>query len=245
MSNDIKIIKNKDIQVSYIDKDIEIDEKDQKLIDDYWKSVPDYFTRGKIFVVDKIEEDENNMSISILNSDYAHYIFVRKNPGKARNCYNLWAGILLETLDNKYVVGRMSKITSSEGEYHISGGSCDKNDIYNGKMNYENTMYRELKEEMGLSKENLKNVEMKFMKEAYFTEQDIGIIYKAVVNMTSKELDNYYAQYLQKLKYDNGEIEFDNLAYINKDENSIEDFCLSRPVPEYTRQLLLEDISEK
>lgn len=241
----IKVIKDKNVEVTYMNKDIKISEDDQKLIDAYWKTMPSFFTRGKIFVVDKFEEDENNLLINVLNSDYAHYIFVRKNPGKVRDCYNLWAGILLETLDNKYVVGRMSKITSSEGEYHISGGSCDKNDIVNGKMNYENTMYRELKEEMGLEKSDLKNVEMKFMKKASFKEQDIGIIYKAIVNMSSKELDNYYNKYLEKLRNENGEIEFDNLLYIDKNEKAINEFGLSSQTTDYTIQLLLKDISEK
>ncbi len=245
MQESIKIIKDKIVEVNYIDKTIEIRKDEQAKIDEYWKTVSKQFTRGQIFVVDNIEEKGNNLFINILNSDYAHYIFVRRNPGKARECYNLWAGILLETLDNKYVIGKMSSITSSAGEYHISGGSCDKNDVIAGKMDYENTMYRELEEEMGITKNILKNVEMKYMKKAFFTEQDIGIIYKALVNMTSNELDKYYKEYLNKLKNENGEIEFDELAYIANNKDAIEEFCLSSRIPEYTKELLLKDVSEK
>ena len=245
MNNMIEQISNRKITVNYIDKNIKIDKAEQELIDNYWKTVPSFFTRGKIFVVDNIRRNSNSILIDVSNSDYAHYIFVRRNPGKARDCYNLWAGILLETLDKKYVIGKMSNITSSAGEYHISGGSCDKGDISDNSLNYEKTMYRELKEEIGLEKEDLREVCPKYIKNAFFTEQDIGIIFKAIVNKTSKELEEFYNNYLNILKKQNGEIEFDNLEYIDKNIKAINDFCLSSKTPEYTRRLLLEDASEK
>lgn len=243
MESLIKNIQNKNIKVNYINKDIVIKDSDRKEINEYWKTLPKYFTRGKIFVVNSIKEEKNNIEIGVYNSDYAHYIYVRRNPGKALECYNLWAGVLIETLDGKYVIGRMSKTTSSEGEYHISGGSCDKNDIKNLKIDYEGTMYRELYEEMGLKKDDLKNAEMKYMKKAFWAEQDIGIIYKAVVDKTSKQLEKHYKRYLKKLELENKEIEFDKLSYIDKTEKDIENFCLINKTPVFTKELLIKDIS--
>ena len=245
MDQKIKSIQDKEIKIHYLDKNIELNDMEQHAINEYWNKVSNLYTRGKIFVVDSINEENNSININLLNSDYAHYIFVRRNPGKAKNCYNLWAGVLLETIDKKYVIGKMSKTTSSAGEYHISGGSCDSDDIERGTVNCEKTMYRELKEEMGLEESDLINVERKYMKNAFFTEQDVGIIYKAIVSKTADELEEYYHNYLTQLKEINGEIEFDKLAYIDKGEAEVKDFCLFNKVPEYTEELLLEDVSEK
>ena len=239
---EIEIVKNKKILIKYLDKKIELSNEEQKLIDEYWETLPKFFTRGNVFCVTNIENQKEEINITVGNTDYAHYIYVRRHPQKIKNCFNLWAGILLETLDGKYIFGKMSDITASVGEYHISGGTCDKKEIENGYINYEKSMYRELKEEMGLCENDLNDVRVKFLKLPSETEEDFGILYKAIVNKTSLEMDCYFKEFLKKLETEGGEIEFTELKYIDKRIESIDEFAQNNIINKYAIEMMKKDI---
>lgn len=243
----IKDIENKKVKVRYINKEIDIDEKVRINIEKYWKTVENIFRRGKIFVIKDIKEENENINIDIYFSDYAHYIYTKKNSVPIyEKCKNLWSGILLETSDNKYLFGEMSEITASAGEYHISGGSCDEEEIEDGYMNFEKTMYRELKEEFNLDKEDLEEVKIKYLKLASLKESDIGILYKGKLNKTSKEIQIKYNEYLKYLKNTNGEIEFNKLIFVDKNVEEVKSFLKTNDniLMEFTKDMLLYDIKQ-
>lgn len=244
----IKNIENKKVIVKYADEQIVLDSNMKNDIEEYWKTVNNIFSRGKIFVVKSLEEDDEKLKINICFSDYAHYIYAKRhNIELDKKCKNLWSGIILETKDNKYVFGEMSEITASSGEYHISGGSCDEGDLENDFMNYEKTMFRELKEEFNLNKESISNLKMKYLKLPSEKETDIGILYKGTVNKTSTQMVEYYDQYLKKLKETNGEIEFKKLIFVDKNIENIQSFLKENKnrLMEFTEDMLIEDIKEK
>lgn len=245
MDNYIKKVDGKKIEIKFINKEIELSKEEKEKIDKYWIKDCQVFFRGKIFVIDNIIENNEYINIDIKYSDFAHYIYSRRFPGEVKNCYNVWAGILLETIDNKYVLGEMSNITSSEGEYHISGGACDERELKDNHLDYETTMYRELKEEMNIDKMSLEDVQMKYLKVPYYIEEDFGIIYKAKVKMTSNQLEEHYSKYLAKLMETRGEIEYNKLVFVDKDKNKIEEFCKQNKTPDYTKELIIQDVSEK
>lgn len=153
---------------------------------------------------------------------------------------------MLETLDNKYVFGEMSNITATSGEYHISAGSCDEKDLENGKMNYEKTMFRELKEELNIDKKDLKDVKLKYLKYYSNKEADVGLLYKGILNKTSLELKEDYEKYLNFLKETNGEIEFNRIIFVEKDEKEIKEFIdkNEHKLMEFTEEILLDDLKK-
>lgn len=244
----VKNIENRKVEVIYLGQEIFLPTIIKENIEKYWQEVKNQFRRGKIFVVQDIIENDDKLSIYIYFSDYAHYIYAKRNDVDLEyKCKNLWAGILLETNDNKYLFGEMSDITSTAGEYHISGGSCDLEELENGYLNYEKTMYRELKEEFNLDEKDLEDVKIKFLKLPSKEESDIGILYKGKLNKSSKEIKNQYDEYIKKLKETNGEIEFSKLIFVEKDLEEIKKFSIENKniLMEFTEEMLIDDFCNK
>lgn len=244
-NNLIKNIEDKNVIVKYIDEPFFLDEQLKENINEYWKTVDNIFTRGKIFVVKSIEEDEKNVKINICFSDYAHYIYAKRHKVENKNrCNSLWAGIVLETIDNKYLLGEMSEVTASSGEYHISGGSCDEVDLKDDFMDYQKTMFREVKEEFNFNPNEISNLKMKYLKLPSEKESDIGILYKGTVNKSSKEIQEEYDKYLNMLKKTGGEIEFKRLVFVDKNLKNVKEFLKENKyrLMEFTEEMLIYDI---
>ena len=66
---------------------------------------------GEVWSVTKFEELKDRLRLTVQKTNYAHYLYDER-VGLEGNlgCYNLNGGILLETIDKKYIVGEIKYI---------------------------------------------------------------------------------------------------------------------------------------
>ena len=191
-------------------------------------------------------------NMDICNSTYDHYLYTRlKKEYDEYSCVNLWSGALLETIDKKLVLGRMSFQTVCEGELHISGGSTDKKDLNGKTIDYKKTMVRELYEEMGIDindKNIIKDCFIKYLKLPSQKEVELsfGILYKINLNITFEELENNFNEYIKYLSDNALEVEFTKIYGIDKTKKGIEEAKekYGNKIPAYTIELFFKECEE-
>ena len=201
---------------------------------------------GEVWSVTKFDELEDRIRLTIQRTNYAHYLYdERVGLEKDLACYNLNGGILLETLDKKYIVGEMDKTTSYSKGLQIPGGNLDQNDIKeDGTVDLIGNIARELKEELNLDlfdRSIIQSYKMQYMELPEGRRHSYAPMLKGMLMMTEEEMKQYYKKYKEYLKKSNQEVEFVKLHFINKENAVTELDSLDNPKRPYLRGLLYMD----
>ena len=158
MSNIIKI--SKPIIIKYEERETKLSKELKEKIEEFWKKAveenPNLYN-GTDYTIEKIEENKNEIKMIATRTNYAHYLYDERVGIKEKEykCNVPWGGIILETKDNYLVLGEMDKTTSVPYCLQIPGGGIDKKDIYKGIININQTIKRELKEEINLNLDDI------------------------------------------------------------------------------------------
>lgn len=221
----LKVIKNKQINITIENKPLSLPKELRKKIDAFWneaiKENPQLWN-GEIFCVSKCVLDDNSLVMNCSKTDYAHYLYDERIGCPTENsCYNLSAGTLLETLDGYYVIGELAKTTSYPGCLTITGGNIDeKEDIIGNVVNISNTMRREAIEELNIdfnNKEQVLSHEILYLMPPMDKIKGYEFCAKAKINFTSNEIMEYYNKYKEYLEENKLEIEFDKIVLLKKE----------------------------
>ena len=241
------------LDISFKNEKVSLPDEINKKIKENWDENGGRFKNGEIFYIRQytIDKEEKNIKLDICNSYYDHYLYTRlKKEYDEYSCVNLWAGALIETNDNKFVLGRMSNETVCEGELHISGGSTDRADIFENKINYKQTMIRELYEEIGIDADDkniVKEYKVNYLKLPNKKEVELsfGILFKVKLNIDFNLLEERFKTYKKYLQDNKLEVEFTDLYGIDKNKESIEMAIekYGNKIPAYTIELFLKEIS--
>ena len=184
-------------------------------------------------------------------SNYSHYLYnERIGLDRKYSCSSLIAGSILETSDNYYVVGALGKNTSYPGCLQVPGGSADNDDISGEKINILRTIVRETKEEVNIDLNDKSMVDSWKVKYIDMPREELKpctyiILAKANLKMSKDEFDEYYNDYLEYLKNNNLEIEFEKLYYISKNKITEDLNKLENPKRGYLEKVFLEDTNNR
>ena len=240
---------HKELEIVKGEKDIELPEDIAQKIETFWqKQVEEnpHLFNGEIWSVTKFEELEDKLRLTVQRTNYAHYLYDER-VGLEGNlaCYNLNGGILLETLDKKYILGEMNETTSYPKGLQIPGGNLDQNDIKeDGTVDLIGNIARELQEELNLDlfdKSIIKSYKMQYMELPEGKRHSYAPMLKGMLMMTEEEMKQYYKKYKEYLKKSNQEVEFVKLHFINKENAVTELDSLDNPKRPYLRSLLYMD----
>lgn len=243
---------HKELEIVKGEKDIELPEDIAQKIETFWqKQVEEnpHLFNGEIWSVTKFEELEDKLRLTVQRTNYAHYLYDER-VGLEGNlaCYNLNGGILLETLDKKYIVGEMDKTTSYSKGLQIPGGNLDQNDIKeDGTVDLIGNIARELKEELNLDlfdRSIIQSYKMQYMELPEGRRHSYAPMLKGMLMMTEEEMKQYYKKYKEYLKKSNQEVEFVKLHFIDKENAIAELDRLNNPKRPYLRGLLCMDSKE-
>ena len=244
----IENIENRSIIINVTNENIKLPKNIKEDIDKFWERIEkedNNLFNGEIMTVCSFENIEDNIIINCKKTNYAHYLYdERIGLPNEYSCHSLAAGCLLETSDNYYIIGELATGMSIQHCLQISGGAADNRDIKNGNINILDIIEREVKEELNIDLKDNKNLDgykikyMSFPNEKANTYIFFG---KGKLKKNKEEIKRNYEKYLQKLINNNGEIEFQKLHFINK-ENAIQQLQnLKRPKREYLTELLKVD----
>ena len=239
----------KDLEIVKEEGNISLPKDILEKIEIFWKKQTEenpHLFNGEVWSVTKIEELEEKIRLTIQKTNYAHYLYdERVGLDKKFACYNLNGGILLETIDKKYIVGEMDETTSYPKGLQISGGNLDQNDIKeDGTVDLIGNIARELKEELNLDlfdKNIIETYKMQYMEIPEGKRHSYAPMLKGFLKFTSEEMKKYYKDYKEYLTQTNQEVEFTKLHFINK-ENALEQInTMDNPKRPYLRDLLYMD----
>lgn len=241
----IKDINNSKIKVIVKNRKIELPQEIQKNIEVHWEKAieetPNMWN-GEITCVGDCKIDENEIVITCVKSNYAHYLYdERIGLPQEYGCSNLSAGCLIETSDNYYIVGELAENTSFPRCMQLSGGNADNSDINNGEINISNTIVRECKEELNIdlqNKEQVEQYEMKYIKLPSNRVHTYMVLAKGKLKMNSTQMKEYYDEYLEYLKNNDLEIEFGKIHFIKKGSTNEYLDNIDNPRRDYLRAIL-------
>ena len=121
------------IRVIYDKNEIVLPEKFKKVIEDNWNLLMKQgkkFFRGEVYTISRIESSNNNLTIYLNLSDYAHYVYTIYNRNqKELSCRVIYTSALVETIDGYFVFGEMADHTSTPKRLQCAGGGIDSIDI--------------------------------------------------------------------------------------------------------------------
>ena len=242
-------IKNKKVQVILEDEFIELPINLKRQIDKNFENMKQKginIWNGEVLCVSKCNIEDEKVEIICKKSDYAHYLYgERIGCPKQYECKNVSAGCLLETIDGYYIVGELDESTSYPNMLQVTGGGIEKNDIFNEKIDVEQTILREVMEELKVNLKDKENIVYDGISYLYISEDDeqpgIQLFAKAKINMTAQEMNEYFKEYYKFLKENNLELEFKKLHFLKK-ENAVKELNdLINPRRNYLRPLLQMD----
>lgn len=240
---------HKQLEIIRDKKNVELPKDIVEKIELFWqKQVEEnpHLFNGEVWSVTKFEELEDRLRLTVQKTNYAHYLYDER-VGLEDNlaCYNLNGGILLETLDRKYIVGEMNETTSYPKGLQIPGGNLDQNDIKkDGTIDLIGNIARELQEELNLNlfdSSVIQGCKMQYMELPEGRRHAYSPKLKGFLKMTSEEMKKYYEKYKTYLRENHQEVEFAKLHFIDK-ENVLEELdSLDNPKRPYLRGLLYMD----
>lgn len=217
---DFKIVEgNKDLPLEYLLN-----------IKKNWKSEINEgktYTNGKLFTMIGVDTSEETIHIYLQETDFAHYLYSRKNDINRYSCRSIAANVLFLTNDNYFVLGKMGTSTSLANKVKFIGGSFDKSDFAGDNMiDVNKCIEREVLEEVGI---NLKNREMVALVKpfAFLTRKKlsfINILFVAELKITKVDLEGLFSFFKANLKLAGQESELSELVYIKNDYESVSEF---------------------
>lgn len=246
-------IENKKIQVILKDEIIELPIKLKDQINQNFekmKKTGANIWNGEVLCVSECNIEYDKVEIICKKSDYAHYLYgERIGCPKEYECKNLSAGCLIETIDGYYIVGELDDKTSYPTMLQVTGGGIDEIDIVGEKIEIEQTIKREAREELNVDLSDEKNILYNRISYMYVSEDNeqpgVQLFSKAKTKMTSEEMRKYFEKYYKYLKENNLEVEFRKLHFFKK-ENAIEELKeLNNPKRNYLIPLLQMDMKGK
>lgn len=212
---------DKELEIIKAEKDIELPQNIAEKIENFWKKQVEenpHLFNGEVWSVTNFEELEDKFRVTVQKTNYAHYLYDER-VGLEGNlgCYNLNGGILLETLDKKYIVGEMDETTSYPKGLQISGGNLDQNDIKeDGTVDLIGNIARELQEELNLDlfdKSIITSYKMQYMEVPEGRRHSYAPMLKGMLAMTEEEMTQHYKKYKEYLEETNQEVEFVKLHF--------------------------------
>ena len=244
----VKNIENTKIEVNMLEEKFELPKEIQSKIHEFWKDAqtktPDLWD-GELMCVSSYERNGDMINITCKKTTYSHYLYNERIglPMEYR-CNSLASGCILETRDDYYIIGEMAENTSFPKGLQPCGGSVEKKDKENGKINVLKTIERESKEELNLNMQDKEQVISNNIKLISLPTDIINtymIFTKCKLNMNKSEMEEHYQKYLKTLKEKNDEVEFSKIHFIKKQNvrEQLEKF--KNPKRKYLLELLEVD----
>lgn len=199
-------------------------------IDQHWQGLVTKnpkLRNGETFTVTSVEETADNMTVTVAETDYAHYLYSQQVGDLADyTVHIIHPAALVVTSDDKFIFGSMGEHTSRPGVIQCCGGGIDYSDIKNGIVDAEHAITKELSEELGIDthdKKLVKEFYPAYLKTGGPTEK-MTISYILRIDQTANRFMNGYQKFAKRQSDGGGEPEFGELFCIDNSQGSIEGF---------------------
>lgn len=105
---------------------------------------------GRVLLMHRFALDHGVMRGAFLEADYASFAAWQRWGCPPADVYDCFGAAAVEAADGAFLVGVMGAQTLNAGQLYFPCGTPDPNDIVDGKVDFDFSLRRELKEETGL-----------------------------------------------------------------------------------------------
>lgn len=210
----------KEVKVKLLEDQVKLSENRVNQIEQFWNeiNVNGSFHRGEVFHVQSIEEGHDSYLVNLVRSDYAHYLYSVRHPIDKESCNIIYSAGLLETTDGTFVFGEMASNTAYPGRLQCVGGGLSFDDLVDSYFHMENSVLRELSEELGLNPAtDVVECTPKFIKTGG-TFNFTTILYHMKIDLSESELKETYAKFEDQLVKQGVIPEFHKVHYVKRNE---------------------------
>lgn len=221
---------NDNVKICYSDEKISLPKDYSDAVEAYWNSLlksGKRFFRGEVFTIKNISCQEENVYISIGQTDYAHFLYtLHRNEFGENDCRVIYTSVLIETSDRRFVVGVMGNDTAAPYKLQFVGGGIDKDDINGDMLDLRHNIRKEIAEEVGLDIEDkniIKDFRPYLLKDGGKTNF-LSAIYKLDLCIDEDEFLDRFNGFNQELILKGISPELSSLVFVKADQNSIDNF---------------------
>ena len=161
MSEPAHILEVSELELTFKPSRWEFAERQSAAIAAHWgrltKAKPSLFNGRVLLLRERVIETGRDGDLKLkgiyFETDYADYVAWAAfgNPGRpVENCFGMAA---LRCADGAFLLGEMAQHTFTAGEIYFPAGTPDPNDVFDGRVDLEASVRRELLEETGVKAE--------------------------------------------------------------------------------------------
>lgn len=136
------------------DSFVVIDLDTQKLVTENWCNLLEAgkkYDNGIILTIDSVTNIDSYQKFTVKKTKFDYYLYSKNHCQETiAKCRSIASNILLITSDDYFVLGRMSNETSLSRIIKFIGGAVSLDDIQDNKIDFDQCISREFKEEIGL-----------------------------------------------------------------------------------------------
>ena len=173
-------------------------------------------------------------------SNYAHYLYSVRTKNISDNaCKVIYGAGLVETRDSYFVFGEMNNHTAYPGRLQCVGGGLSRSDLQSNHFQMQNSVLREMTEELGIDLNCVKSCSVRFLKTG--GDYDfLAVLFHIQLNLTNNELEDEFNKMSEASIAIGEKSEFVRLVSIKNEPSSINDFINNnhRPSVDYLIPLL-------
>ena len=238
------------LNITVAEESMHIPASIQESIDSYWTSLEESghsFYRGDIFSIKEIEETKDELSVTLQRTDFAHFIYGKHCS--LPDCYKCRVAAvngLILTADNQFVMGEMNGQTANPGYVQFVAGGIDSKDIRGNKVDVLESLFREMKEEIGIDGNDaclVHRVEPRYI----VHWGNISLVYVIRLKERAVEFQERYCRFERSLRERDLTPEFASMVYVPGDAQSVSHFLEldGRPKWPFLRLVLEEELKDR
>lgn len=182
---------------------------------------------GEAFTVTDVKEHGGTMTITLAETDYAHYLYSHQVGDLGQYTVRIiHPATLIISNDGRFIFGSMGKHTSRSGLIQCCGGGLDRTDIKDGVVQVAHRVTEELMEELGLDTQDTARVAdcyPAYLKSGGPTGK-MTTVYVSHIKETAEEFLGKYKKFVQALIQQGEQPEFSELFSIPAQFDPVEKF---------------------
>jgi 8-oxo-dGTP pyrophosphatase MutT (NUDIX family) len=221
---------SKAIHIRYTGEMVTLPPDIRQKIDAHWQELilnNEHLFNGEAFTVISTVETPDAVSITLDQTDYAHYLYSHQVRDLGEYAVRIiHSATLVYVADGKIIFGSMGPHTSRPNVIQCSGGGLDNDDITDDVVDIEHNTAKELREELGIDVSDSAQVTEfapTYLKEGGFADT-ITVVFTVHLKATSQEFLQNYDKFAHQLRGQGEEPEFGELFCLNPDRKTIQDF---------------------
>lgn len=130
-------------------------------IEDHWNRLMasgKTFTRGITYTVTSMTQEAGGLRVTVQPTDYAHYLATVHGVIDRERCRVIHSTGAVITANSHVLVGKMESWTAWAGRWQLCGGGLSAEDSDGLHIDLERSLLRELREELGLTQDDVKAI---------------------------------------------------------------------------------------